>query len=128
MKVGDKIKQLREEIDLGRAEFAKKIGVTYHALAKYETNERQPDYEILKAIADFFNVSTDYLLGRTNVRTPINYGDTNSPVKKENDPYNIDDLSPESKKELEKFIQLLKLKDEMDKTKDETSSVSEKNA
>ncbi|NMA85101.1 MAG: helix-turn-helix transcriptional regulator [Epulopiscium sp.] len=127
MKIGDKIRQLREEIDLERTELAKKIGVTYHALAKYETNERQPDYEILKVIADFFNVSTDYLLGRTNVRTPV-YDNPSTLTKKENNSYNIDDLSPESKKELEKYIKLLKLKDEMDKTKDETSSTLEKNA
>lgn len=124
MKIGDKIKQLREEIDMERAEFAKMIDVTYHALAKYETNERQPDYEILKSIADFFNVSTDYLLGRTNIRNPID----NNANSLEEKSYNIDELSPESKKELQKYIQLLKLKDEMDKTRDEMSSASERNA
>lgn len=35
----------------------------------YETGARQPDFETLEAIADFFNVDTDYLLGRTNKTT-----------------------------------------------------------
>lgn len=126
MKIGDKIKQLREEINMSRSELAQKIGITYYALSKYETNERQPDYDTLKNIANLFDVSTDYLLGRTDIRTPYNKTTTD----KEKTPFNIDELSPESQKELEKFIELLKLKDkmEMDKSNDETSSALDTNA
>ena len=38
-------------------------------LSRYESGERKPDYEILVKIADFFDVSTDYLLGRSNPPT-----------------------------------------------------------
>lgn len=109
MKIGDKIKQLREEINMSRSELAQKIGITYYALSKYETNERQPDYDTLKNIANLFNVSTDYLLGRSNIRNPNKFND-------------IQELSPESQKELEKYIELLKLKDKMNKSSDEMSS------
>ncbi|MBM7582971.1 transcriptional regulator with XRE-family HTH domain [Caldicoprobacter guelmensis] len=119
MKIGDRIKQLREETNMGRAELAQKIGITYYALSKYETNERQPDYETLKKIARLFNVSTDYLLG---------YSDIRNPYEKTYDKLGINELSPESKKELEKFVELLKLKDKMDKTKDEMSSALDSNA
>lgn len=64
--IGERIKQLREDLNLDRSELAKKLNLTYHALSKYETNERQPDYNTLKIIADFFNVSVDYLLGRVD--------------------------------------------------------------
>lgn len=51
---------------------ANKIGVTRSALSQYELGLRQPDYDIVKKMADYFNVSTDYLLGReTNENTSI---------------------------------------------------------
>lgn len=64
MNLGERIKSLRADRGIERADLAKIIGITYHALSKYETNEREPDYEILKIIADYFRVTTDYLLGR----------------------------------------------------------------
>ncbi|WP_392454857.1 helix-turn-helix domain-containing protein [Chryseomicrobium aureum] len=59
---GAKLKKLRERENLSRDEFAKKIGITYAALSKYELDLRQPDFETLTKIADYFEVSTDYLL------------------------------------------------------------------
>lgn len=66
MDVHSRIRKLREQNNITREDFAKKIDVTYAALSKYETGKRQPDYETLQKIADFFEVSTDYLLGRSN--------------------------------------------------------------
>ncbi len=63
MGLGDRIKQLRIQNSIDRSNLAKSIGITYHALSKYETNEREPDYETIKTLADYFNVTTDYLLG-----------------------------------------------------------------
>lgn len=68
MKFGDRIKILREESGLSREELSNKINITYAALSKYETNKRFPDQEILNKLANIFDVSIDYLLGRTNVR------------------------------------------------------------
>ncbi|EQI64891.1 helix-turn-helix domain-containing protein [Clostridioides difficile] len=61
---GDRIKQLRENMNLSREELSNKINISYSALSKYETNNRFPDKVTLNKIADFFDVSTDYLLGR----------------------------------------------------------------
>jgi transcriptional regulator with XRE-family HTH domain len=47
-------------------ELAKKLGISRAALSHYETDRRQPDYDTLRDIANFFNVSLDFLLGRTN--------------------------------------------------------------
>jgi len=66
MSLGEKIKALREARKISREELAKKLDISYWALSKYETNEREPDYKTLVLIADFFKVSTDYLLGRIN--------------------------------------------------------------
>lgn len=65
---GDRITELREEAKLTQEELADKIGITRAALSHYEKNRREPDYETLKKIADYFNVSTDWLLGRSPLR------------------------------------------------------------
>lgn len=68
MTLGKRLKKLRNELGLEREELAEKLGLTYWALSKYENDDREPDHKTLKLFADFFNVSSDYLLGRTNVR------------------------------------------------------------
>lgn len=67
-----RLKQLREENDLTRKEMADKLQLSYWALSKYETGERFPDPDILNKIADYFGVSLDYLMGKTDIRTPYN--------------------------------------------------------
>lgn len=71
MDVHTRIRNLREKNNISREEFAKKIDVSYAALSKYETGKRQPDYETLQKIADYFDVSTDYLLGRAENKKSI---------------------------------------------------------
>lgn len=65
-KIGDRISQLREGRKLTQEELAKHLGITRASLSHYEKNRREPDYEVLERIADFFHVSIDYLLERTN--------------------------------------------------------------
>lgn len=64
--LGKNIKQLRDRADIQQNEFAKKIGVSNVVLSRYESGERKPDYDTLQKIADFFDVSIDYLLGRSD--------------------------------------------------------------
>ena len=66
MDFGKRLIELREELNLTRDDLANRINITYSALAKYETNKRFPDKETLGKLADYFNVSVDYLLGRTD--------------------------------------------------------------
>ncbi|WP_171691072.1 helix-turn-helix domain-containing protein [Paenibacillus germinis] len=66
MKYGDRIALLREKRGLTQEELSTKIGISRAALSHYETNRREPDYETINKIANFFNVTVDYLLGRTD--------------------------------------------------------------
>lgn len=50
-------------------EVANKLNLSVQAYSHYETGRRKPDYKTLKKLADFFNVSIDYLLGRENVES-----------------------------------------------------------
>lgn len=59
-------KQLRMENGFTQVELAKKIGISRSTIAMYETGAREPDFETLEKIADFFDINTDFLLGRTN--------------------------------------------------------------
>jgi transcriptional regulator with XRE-family HTH domain len=65
MKYGNRIAQLRDEKRLTQEELAQKIGINRAALSHYENNRREPDYETLQRISNFFHVTTDYLMGGT---------------------------------------------------------------
>ena len=67
---GEMIAKLRENKKLTQEELANKLGISRAALSHYEKCRREPDYATLKKIADYFEVTTDYLLGRSNVSTP----------------------------------------------------------
>ena len=61
----DALKLLRKARKINQMELAEKLGVSRSAIATWECGKRQPDFETLCRVADFFNVSADYLLGRT---------------------------------------------------------------
>lgn len=65
MTVGERIKYLREKNDLTQKDVATKLGVEPAAISKYELDMREPNIEALKKLGEIFNVSIDYLLGRT---------------------------------------------------------------
>ncbi len=57
--------ELRKEKGLSQVALAKELGVDCSTIAKYETGDRLPDLVMLCKLADYFNVTTDYLVGRT---------------------------------------------------------------
>lgn len=63
------LKKLREERHMSQAQLGMELGMSQNTISRYETGERQADYKTLLAIADYFDVSIDYLLGRTDKPT-----------------------------------------------------------
>ncbi len=61
----DRLVSLRKEKGLSQYEVADRLGFSRGKLANYEQGTRQPDYDTLNKIAEFYGVSADYLLGRT---------------------------------------------------------------
>lgn len=64
-----RLKQLRKSKNLRQEQVARLIGVNKSAISSYENNLRQPSFDILVRLADLYRVSTDYLLGQTNIRS-----------------------------------------------------------
>ena len=64
----NRIKDLREDRDLRQTDVAEATGIDQRTLSNYETGKTNPDSFALIRLVDFFDVSIDYLLGRTNLR------------------------------------------------------------
>lgn len=112
--IGKRIKSLRIAKNLLQTDLAEQLNLSQQTISLYESDKRQPDYQTLQNIADFFNVSVDYLLGRTNIQNHEGL-----PIMESSEEYYVDNeiikeinnLSPESQEDLEAYIKLLKLRD-----------------
>lgn len=63
---GTQLKTLRKQYKVTQKQVAEKINITERNYQAYEANTQKPTYDNLIALADFFNVSLDFLVGRTN--------------------------------------------------------------
>lgn len=153
----NRLKELRKEKDLSQSKLAEIFNISQQAVSHYEKGLRDMDYKLIKDMSNFFDVSTDYLLGLSDIRNYSEYEnkinkiltqyrteETSSDVSvrmpdKDGEKgktinvevksalyHNIDELTKrlmdkidtlddENKKELEKFIDLLRLKEEKEK-------------
>ena len=64
----NRLVELRKEKGLTQSDLADSVNISRGALSLYELGTRKPDYETLVKIADYFNDSVDWLLGRTDNR------------------------------------------------------------
>lgn len=60
------LKALREKKGLSQLQLALKLGINQNTVSRYENCQREADYQTLIIFADFFDVSIDYLIGRTD--------------------------------------------------------------
>ncbi len=68
--IGERLASMRQQRGLSQAELARLLGIGQSTIAMYEKGRRLPEYRLLVRLADFFGVSTDYLLGRTDQAGP----------------------------------------------------------
>lgn len=82
MSIGARLRALLEEREMTQVDLAKHLSLAKSSVSQYISGTRTPDVQTLQAIASFFGVSTDYLLGRSDDRglsvseTRSPYGDT----------------------------------------------------
>ncbi len=60
------LKYLREKNHISQLKLGMDLSISQNSISRYETGEREADYATLILIADYFDVSIDYLLGRTD--------------------------------------------------------------
>ena len=65
--LGERLREARTNKDLTQDDVASRLGVTRSVIARYESNTNDPPSENLKKLAEIYDVSTDWLLGITNV-------------------------------------------------------------
>lgn len=64
--LSERLKEQRHKQKLTQQQVADKIGITRPAYTAYESGKRQPDYDLLKQLAGMFDVSVDYLIGKSD--------------------------------------------------------------
>ncbi len=69
-----RLKDLREDSDIPQRVVAEFLNIKQNTYSQYENGRRQIPFELLIRLAEYFNVSTDYLLGVTDVKTPYPKG------------------------------------------------------
>ena len=72
MTFADRLKEVRKDAGLTQTELAKELGVSTGSVAMWETEKRNPDYEMLNKISEFFNKKIDYVLGFSEDSSPRN--------------------------------------------------------
>lgn len=65
MSFGERLRLLRKEKGVTQKNLGKVMGITDQAISHYEKGKRFPDTKMIRKLADYFNVSTDYLLGNS---------------------------------------------------------------
>lgn len=106
MSFGEKLKELRAKNNITQQELADYIGVGRPSIAGYETKNKHPDYDRLRLIAQFFNVSTDYLLDVNTVTEKTTEDITLATHREEFG----EDLPEDAREELDNFLNYLRYK------------------
>ncbi len=66
--LGNRLKKLREEKKLTQEQLGQLVDLSQQTIGHYEVNRAKPDLETIQRFAEIFNVTTDFLLGRTKNR------------------------------------------------------------
>ena len=110
MSTGDKILKLMNDGNISRSELSKALNINYQTLCKYLQNKRSIPGDILINIANYFNVTLDYLLDRDELslmkHTDYNHIDLANEINK---------LNKEDKELVKKLIKSLNSKNKKDK-------------
>lgn len=121
MLFGEILADLRKDKGLYQKNIAELLSVSIGTISNYETGTHCPDLESIIKLADFFNVSIDYLLGR--VKFEANFAQLNKPFYTTDDKTvtigdlitDLSSLSDKSKKSFVEYLELLKNNEKINK-------------
>lgn len=127
MKYKNRLEELRKQQNLSQTQIADELNITQQAYSNYENGKREADYGTLANLAIYFNTTIDYILGISNDPTPPNKKDPLEQPTIEEIIANDTELSEESKQDLLKQLDMLKMRDNLKKyNKDGSSELQSK--
>ncbi|NDI35195.1 helix-turn-helix domain-containing protein [Chengkuizengella sediminis] len=103
--LGDRLVSLRKKLNLTQKDVSEKLDISRSTYAQYEINRRVPEFATLNKLADFFDVSLDYLVGRKNPQ--LSDDKTSAIIKEVMREFNIDLTNEEDQKKFHEVIKLL---------------------
>ena len=106
MEFKDRLIKLRKELNLTQEELAQKIGYTRTAISAWEIGRNEPSNSDTIKLAEYFGVSTDYLLGKSDIRNPEVQED---PLGLAKIGFSMKDYNPPTDKQREQLAELIKV-------------------
>lgn len=109
--LSERLKILRQEKNVLQKDIANYLNISASAYGFYEQGKRTPDANIIKKLADYFNVSVDYLIGKTNIKESADdiLNNENYTIALHSD-HDYDELPDEARQEIANFIEYIKNK------------------
>jgi transcriptional regulator with XRE-family HTH domain len=110
--LGKRLRELREKQSLSQKRAAEIFGISNFALSRYETGTANPDPDLIKKFAEYYEVTTDYLLGNSdipNYKKPT-LDDLDMKESENLFFFNRDGMSDEDIEKVKEYIELLRLK------------------
>lgn len=109
--LSERLRILRQEKNVLQKDIANYLNISASAYGFYEQGKRTPDANIIKKLADYFNVSVDYLIGKSNIKESaddiLNNEDYTIALHSDHD---YDELPDEARQEIANFIEYIKIK------------------
>ena len=102
----DNLRKLRESKKMTQLTLGTQLGVTQELISRYEIGDSFPQPQMLIKIAEYFNCSVDYLLGLTDIPTPLKHLNSNN-IKDTEIINTYNTLSKEDKKYFERILYFL---------------------
>ena len=113
--LSERLKELRNERGISQYKLVDELRLSRGQLSNYEQGTREPDYDTLILLANYYNVSLDYLLGVSNVRK--RFTDNQTQAEANQLVSDIFSLTEQSYFQLESFLELLQFRDKHSKIK-----------
>jgi len=107
--IGKRLKLLREEMGLKQIDIAEMLGVSRTTYTQYETEKREPNLATVAKLAEIYNTSVDFILGKTDIRTPIETIAAH---------HEGEEWTEEELEEIERFKEFVRMKRQQKKTQE----------
>lgn len=103
----DNLKKIRESKNITQIKLSTDLGVSQELISRYELGSAFPQPNMLIKLSNYFNCSVDYLLGITEIQTPVKFLASSSNIKDADILNKYNSLSLEDRKCLERFLTFL---------------------